>query len=120
MRKVVEEIKKMSGVRMISDEELISIAEKVTGKVLKPKPTEQLEAMVWVKCGSNVLTSSVARRISLIDGVKEVNEVTGDFDLVVRVVAPNHLILNEILDAIRGVKGVESTHTQIVLKRLSK
>ncbi len=120
VRKVVEEIKRMSGVRMISDEELISIAEKVTGKTLKPKPTEQLEALVWVKCGSNVLTSSVARRISMIEGVKEVNEVTGDFDLVVKVAAPNHLILNDILDAIRGVRGVESTHTQIVLKRLSK
>ena len=117
--KILEEIKK-SNLRVLTDDILISIAEKVMGKSLRPKATENIEAIAWIKVDSNVFTSSVARKISMIDGVKEIAEVTGDYDLMVKIEAPDHKLLNTILDSIRGVKGIQSTHTQIVLKKMEK
>jgi 2-isopropylmalate synthase len=117
--KILEEIKK-SRFKILTDENLISIAEKVTGRILRPRVTEKLEAIVWIKVDGNTFTSSVARKIHMVEGVKEVAEVTGDYDLIVRVEAPDHHMLNTVLDTIRGVKGIESTHTQIVLKKMDK
>ncbi|ALU11866.1 2-isopropylmalate synthase [Ignicoccus islandicus DSM 13165] len=117
--KVLEEIKR-SNVKFLTDDTLVTIAEKVTGRVLKPRVTENLEAIVWIKVDSNAFTSSVARKLSSIEGVREVAEITGDYDLLVKVVSPDHAFLNSVLDSIRNVKGVESTHTQIVLKKIEK
>nr|WP_238374132.1 homocitrate synthase [Ignicoccus hospitalis] len=119
LMKILEEIKR-SNLRFLTDDALISIAEKVSGKVLRPKATENVEAVVWVKVDSNAFTGSVARRLSNIEGVKEVSEVTGDYDLLVRIEAPDHKVLNTILDTVRGMKGIVGTHTQIVLKKLEK
>lgn len=117
--KILDEIKR-SKFKILTDENLITIAERVTGRALRPRVTENLEAMVWIKVDSNTFTSSVARKINMIEGVKEIAEVTGDYDLVVRVEAPDHHMLNTVLDTIRGIKGIESTHTQIVLKRMNR
>ncbi len=117
--KILEEIKR-SNLKFLTDDILISIAEKVSGKVLRPRATENIEAIVWIKVDSNTFTGSVARKLSMIDGVKEIAEITGDYDLLVKIEAPDHKILNAILDTIRGMKGIVSTHTQIVLKKMEK
>ncbi len=119
LMKILEEIKK-SNLRVLTDDTLVSIAEKVTGKALRPRATENIEAIAWIKVDSNVFTSSVARKISMIDGVREIAEVTGDYDLMVKIEAPDHKVLNTILDSIRGIKGIQSTHTQIILKKMDK
>ena len=119
LMKILEEIKK-SNLRFLTDDTLISIAEKVSGKVLRPRATENIEAIVWIKVDSNTFTGSVARKLSMIDGIKEISEITGDYDLLVRIEAPDHKVLNAILDTIRGMKGIVSTHTQIVLKKMER
>jgi len=49
-------------------------------------------------------------------GETEVYEVTGDFDLVVKISRTTVDSLNEAIDSIRAVDGVESTRTYSVLK----
>jgi len=74
--------------------------------------------LIEVKCDSNVYTTSVARRLSVVPGVKEVMEISGDYDVLVRVEAKDTAELNQTIEAIRGVKGVASTLTSIVLKKM--
>lgn len=46
----------------------------------------------------------------------EVHEVTGDFDVVVKLDQPTTQELNNQLDEIRGIEGVEGTRTYSVLQ----
>ena len=45
-------------------------------------------------------------------------EISGDYDIIVRVVARDSNELNQIIESIRAVKGVKSTLTSLVLKKL--
>lgn len=54
----------------------------------------------------------------MIPGVKEVMEISGDYDIVVRVEARDSTELNNVIESIRSVKGVESTLTSLVLKKM--
>ena len=58
---------------------------------------------------------SVERRIAEIKGVKEVNEVFGRWDFVVRVQTKTLLELgNLVADCIRSINGVLTTETLII------
>ncbi|MCH1771378.1 MULTISPECIES: homocitrate synthase [Metallosphaera] len=118
LEQVLARIKSSEGTRYFRDVDLLEIAEEVTGKVLKPRPPERIEAVVSVKCGSNVYTTSVTRRLAVIPGVKEVMEISGDYDILVKVEARDSAELNNIVESIRSVKGVESTLTSLVLKKM--
>jgi 2-isopropylmalate synthase len=50
--------------------------------------------------------------------VVSVSEITGEYDIVVKVVAENTEELNQAIEGIREVKGVASTLTSLVLKEL--
>ncbi|MEM2320489.1 MAG: Lrp/AsnC ligand binding domain-containing protein [Candidatus Bathyarchaeia archaeon] len=59
--------------------------------------------------------SKVASKISEINGVKEVYEVTGDIDIIAKVSAENIDELSKIVFKIREIEGVQGTDTRIVL-----
>jgi len=115
---ILRRIKERSEARWLRDEDLLEIAEEVTGRTLRLRPPEHIEALVTVRCDSNIYTTSVARRLSLIPGVDEVIEVTGENDILLRVRARNPIELNQIIEAIRSVRGVRSTYTMLVLRKL--
>ncbi len=115
---IVRKIKERASTRSWRDEDLLELVEEVTGRRVLLRPPEKLEALVWVKCESNVYTTSIARRIASIPGVVEVMEVTGDYDIIARISVKDQQELNNIVETIREVKGVQSTHTQLVLKRM--
>jgi len=115
---ILRRIKERSEARWLRDEDLLEIAEEVTGRTLRLRPPEHIEALVTVRCDSNIYTTSVARRLSLIPGVDEVIEVTGENDILLRVRARNPVELNQIVEAIRSVRGVSSTYTMLVLRKL--
>jgi DNA-binding Lrp family transcriptional regulator len=50
--------------------------------------------------------------------VAEVYEISGEYDIQVKVLAPSVSELNECLEKIRGIKGVSGTHTHLILKSL--
>jgi len=60
----------------------------------------------------------VARRVAAIRNVVAVSEVTGEYDIVAKVVAENTEELNATIESIREVKGVVSTLTSLVLKEI--
>jgi homocitrate synthase (EC 2.3.3.14) len=45
-------------------------------------------------------------------------EISGDYDIVAKVEARDPTELNNIIENIRSVKGVESTLTSLVLKKM--
>ncbi|KSW10797.1 2-isopropylmalate synthase [Pyrodictium occultum] len=118
LQKILQEVKRRSGARWLRDEDLLEIAEEVTGRALRPRPPEEIEALVTVKCEANVYTTSVARRLSVIPGVEEVAEVTGENDILLRVRARSPVELNQVVEAIRGTRGVRETYTMLVLRRI--
>ncbi len=115
---VVKRIKERSEVRFWRDEDLLELVEEVTGRKVVLRPPDKIEALVWIKCESAIYTTSVARRVSTIPGVKEVMEITGEYDIVARVTARDQVQLNNIVETIREIRGVKETQTQIVLKKL--
>ena len=117
---IVRRIKQRPDIRYLRDEDLLEIASEVTGKPLALVTPKGVEAIILVKTESNVYTTSIARRLSLIPGVVEVMEVTGDNDIVLRLRAPNPEQLNQVIEQIRSVPGVASTYTMLVLKKSSE
>ncbi|MEM4024341.1 Lrp/AsnC ligand binding domain-containing protein, partial [Pyrobaculum sp.] len=77
-----------------------------------------IEAYIWLKVANNVYTTSVARRVAALKNVVSVSEITGEYDIVVKLVAENTEELNQAIENIRQIKGVASTFTSIVLKEL--
>jgi 2-isopropylmalate synthase len=117
LEKVVEEVKR-SNARRLRDEDLLEILEKITNTPYKARVNKHIEAYVWLKVANNVYTTSVARRVAALRNVASVSEVTGDYDIVAKVVAENTEELNQVIENIREIKGVVSTLTSIVLKEL--
>ena len=114
---LVQAIKDHPEVRNYRNADLIELAEKTTGLSLSVEVPRNIEALMAVKCRSNVYTTSVARRIRAVRGIEEVCEISGDFDVEVRIVADSTQQLNDCLEKIRSIEGVEGTRTRLVLKR---
>ena len=117
LTEVVQTIKEHPEITNYRDEDFIELAEKTTGLSFSVEVPRKIEAMMAVKCQSNVYTTSVARRIRVVRGIAEVCEITGDFDIEVRILADSTQHLNECLEKIRSIEGVEVTETRLVLKR---
>jgi len=117
IRKVVEAIKDRPTIRFYRDTDLVELAERITGTRLSASIPTEVEALMLIKCESNVYTTSVARKVLAIKNVASVYEISGDFDIEARIVAGNISDLNETLERIRGVKGVASTNTRFIFKK---
>ncbi|MEZ0248078.1 MAG: homocitrate synthase [Thermoproteus sp.] len=115
--RVVDEVKR-SNARRLRDEDLLEILERITKTAYRAKVNRHIEAFVWLKVANNVYTTSVARRVAALKNVVAVSEVTGEYDIVAKVVAENTEELNSVIENIRELKGVASTLTSIVLKEI--
>ncbi len=61
-------------------------------------------------------SQSVARAIAKVRGVKMVHAVTGVYDVIAYLEMPNMVTLSElVIKKVQSVKGVERTHTAIVV-----
>ncbi|MBP1357496.1 MAG: homocitrate synthase [Sulfolobus sp.] len=116
--KVLARIKSNPTSRTYNDAELIDLVEEVTGRSLKPKPPEGVEAVISVACDSSIYTTTITRKIANIPGVIELMEISGDYDIIVKVKVKDVIELNRIIESIRSIKGVKSTLTSLVLKKL--
>lgn len=114
---VVRAIKERPEVRRFNDDDLIYMVEKVVGIKYPVEVPRNVEALVAVKCESNVYTTAIARRILNIRGVEQAYEVSGDFDIEAKVSVDSVKELNECLENIRSIKGVVTTNTRMVLKK---
>jgi len=113
----VEAIKERPTIRFYRDTDLVELAERAVGMRLSATIPTEVEALMLIKCESNVYTSSVARKILAIRNVVSVYEISGDFDVEARIAAGNIADLNDTLERIRGIKGVASTNTRFIFKK---
>ncbi|ASJ17577.1 transcriptional regulator [Thermococcus chitonophagus] len=69
--------------------------------------------LIKVKAGKY---SDVASKLVKYPEIMEIYETTGDYDMVVKIRTKNSEELNNFLDMVGSIEGVEGTHTMIVLK----
>ncbi len=114
---IVNRIKSLGDERkQLFDSDILQIAEQVTGRYLDVIP-HCLQAMVMLEVESHVYTSSVVRRLRGFTSVRNVYEITGDFDVSAFVEAEDMMALNNLIEEIRTVPGVKRTETRMVLKK---
>ena len=80
---------------------------------------DQPEALVLVSADSSIDTSKVSLKLTKLDGIKKIYEITGQYDICVIVQAPTINEINACIDDLRKISGVTDTNTVIILKTIS-
>ncbi len=75
-------------------------------------------AIVLVSVDSATDTSKVSQRLTKLEGVKTVYEITGQYDITVIISAATIAEINNSIDALRKILGVVDTNTVIILKKV--
>ena len=73
-------------------------------------------AVVLVKSQSQVNTTIIVNKIKKIDGIKNVYEVAGEFDIIIEVTTESSERFNDIIEKIRSIEGILETKSLTVLK----
>ncbi len=79
----------------------------------------QVSAVIFLQFESSSLPGGIIEKIAKVPGVQAIYELTGRFDAIVIISASRISELNERIDRIRGVDGVKSTETAVVLRVIS-
>ena len=74
-------------------------------------------AIVLVSVDSATDTSKVSTKLSKLDGVKTVYEITGQYDITTIISASSITEINSTIDALRKIPGVVDTNTVIILRK---
>ena len=77
------------------------------------------KAIVLISVESSMDTSKVSARLTKLDGVKTVYEITGQYDIAVIISYPNITEINLAIDSLRKVPGVSDTNTVIILREVT-
>lgn len=75
-------------------------------------------AIVLVSVDSATDTSKVSLRLTKLEGVKTVYEITGQYDITTIIRASTITGINNSIDALRKIPGVVDTNTVIILKKV--
>jgi len=75
-------------------------------------------AIVLVSVDSATDTSKVSTKLTKLEGVKTVYEITGQYDITVIISAATIAEINNSIDALRKISGVVDTNTVIILKKV--
>ena len=75
-------------------------------------------AIVLVSVDSSTDTAKVSSKLTTLNGVKTVYEITGQYDITVIISAPNISEINSSIDALRKISGVTDTNTVIILRKV--
>ena len=76
-------------------------------------------AIVLVSVDSSIDTSKVSAKLTKLNAVKTVYEITRQYDICVIVSAPNITEINKCIDDLRKIPGVIDTNTVIILKTIT-
>ncbi len=77
---------------------------------------EGAEAIVLLSTNPALPTLEVSKRIQQISNVETIYEVTGEYDIVAVIGGMNVVEVNECIEKIRRVEGIQKTNTMIVLR----
>ena len=75
-------------------------------------------AIVLISVDSAMDTSKVSSKITKVEGVKTVYEITGQYDITVIISAPSINDINTCIDALRKIPGVTDSNSVIILRTL--
>ncbi len=76
-------------------------------------------AFVLISVESSIDTSKVSSKITKLQGVKTVYEITGQYDITVVIRASNITEINECIDALRKIPGITDTNSVIILRTIT-
>ncbi len=79
---------------------------------------EGAQAITLLATSPSLPTQEVSRKIQEIPHVETTYEVTGEYDIVAVISGMNVMEVNECIEKIRRVEGIEKTNTMIVLRSL--
>jgi DNA-binding Lrp family transcriptional regulator len=99
-------------VKNMSDNEIIT-------KFTVEEGGGQPEALVLVSADSSIDTSKVSLKLTKLNGIKKIYEITGQYDICVIIQAPTINEINACIDNLRKISGVTDTNTVIILKTIS-
>jgi DNA-binding Lrp family transcriptional regulator len=69
-----------------------------------------------VSIAPNTPTPEVSGKLGKIKGVESIFEITGEYDIAVILSGSNIVEINETIDEIRKLSGIDTTNTVVVLK----
>ena len=75
-------------------------------------------AIVLISVDSSIDTSKVSVKLTKLNAVKTVYEITGQYDISVIIKAPNITEINTCIDYLRKIPGVIDTNTVIILRTI--
>lgn len=75
-------------------------------------------AIVLISVESAMDTSKVSSKLTKLEGIKTVYEITGQYDITAIISAPNINEINTCIDALRKIPGVTDTNSVIILRTL--
>jgi Lrp/AsnC family transcriptional regulator, leucine-responsive regulatory protein len=76
-------------------------------------------AIVLISVDSTMDTSRVSSKLTKIEGIKTIYEITGQYDISVIISAPNITDINNSIDSLRKIPGVTDSNTVIILKTIT-
>lgn len=76
-------------------------------------------AIVLISVDSTMDTSKVSTKLTKLQGVKTVYEITGQYDITVIISASNITEINSCIDLLRKIPGVTDTNTVIILRTIT-
>ena len=76
-------------------------------------------AIVLISVESSMDTSKVSSKLTKLQGVKTIYEITGQYDITVIIRAPSITEINSCIDALRKIPGVSDTNTVIILRTIT-
>jgi Lrp/AsnC family transcriptional regulator of lysine biosynthesis len=97
-------------IKILSDQGVIR---KFTVKIAV---AEGAQAITLLSTSPSLPTQEVSRKIQEIPNVETTYEVTGEYDIVAVISGMNVMEVNECIEKIRRVEGIEKTNTMIVLR----
>ncbi|HDJ22227.1 MAG TPA: Lrp/AsnC family transcriptional regulator [Candidatus Bathyarchaeota archaeon] len=77
-----------------------------------------VRALTMISVNPATPTIEVSRRVSQLEGVEHLYEVTGEYDVVLVSSGPSIDHINRVIEDIRKIPGVEKTNTVIVLRTI--
>jgi len=75
-----------------------------------------VRALTMIAVEPGVPTFEVSKKVNELEGVEQIYEVTGEYDIVMVSHGSNIESINKVIEDIRKIKGVEKTNTIIVLR----
>lgn len=81
--------------------------------------SNQTSAIVLASVDSATDTSKISTRLSKLDEVQVVYEITGQYDIATIISASNMSDINAAIDTLRKIRGVTDTNTVIILKKIT-